>query len=171
MGATSSFLHEHSKEAFLISVRRRSIENAEAIGKSSVMIKNIAHKDSSREFDNHYQLSERNMDEKIHEFVKEIYHSVCGFEVLDNVLKNKSGVEALLTFLKQEYCEENLQFYMDVEAARKGASINVSTLNMRHLLDTYLINDAPQEVIYIYIHNFCNNDHYKTSITILILVR
>jgi hypothetical protein len=80
--------------------------------------------------------------------VKEIYNSVCGFDVLDNVLTNQSGIEALLTFLKQEYCEEFLQFYMDVEAARMGETINISKLNTTHLLDEYLIDDAPHEVIY-----------------------
>jgi hypothetical protein len=35
---------------------------------------------------------------------------------------------------------------MDVEAARMGETINVSALNTRHLLDTYLMDDSPHEL-------------------------
>jgi hypothetical protein len=42
---------------------------------------------------------------------------------------------------------------MDVEAARMGETINVSALNTRHLLDTYLMDDVYIYVhIYVYIH-------------------
>eukprot|EP00596_Hydrurales_sp_CCMP1899_P005563 CAMPEP_0119044374 /NCGR_PEP_ID=MMETSP1177-20130426/30996_1 /TAXON_ID=2985 /ORGANISM="Ochromonas sp, Strain CCMP1899" /LENGTH=418 /DNA_ID=CAMNT_0007014415 /DNA_START=136 /DNA_END=1392 /DNA_ORIENTATION=- len=142
----------NSKEEFFKSILlRRSKTGPIDNNNSSLIIKNISRGSSNNSdevciFRASLKPDEADVSQKIHDFVREIYRSVCGFEVLDNVLMNQSGAEALLTFLKQEYCEEFLQFYMDVEAARMGKIINVSNLNTRHLLDTYLMDASPHEL-------------------------
>lgn len=152
-GGVSIVVFPHSKEDLL---NFGYLENGHYVQNSSTLIKNIAcNEDVTFKFD---EPDEPDDDVEILEFAEKVYHFVSGFEILDNVLITDSGVDALLRFLRHEYSEENLQFYMDVKAARKGSVINVSDLNMRHLLDTYIIDKAPHEVIYLYVYIYkkCN---------------
>nr|XP_018666741.1 uncharacterized protein LOC100182918 isoform X1 [Ciona intestinalis]XP_018666742.1 uncharacterized protein LOC100182918 isoform X2 [Ciona intestinalis] len=77
--------------------------------------------------------------------VKTCEHCVYSSQTLAEVLKRKGGATAFRIFLESEFSDENIHFYLDVEAykqVRGGRRHKMAT----KIFEQYLIENSPSEV-------------------------
>uniref|UniRef100_A0A8C5NPE9 Regulator of G-protein signaling 16 n=1 Tax=Junco hyemalis TaxID=40217 RepID=A0A8C5NPE9_JUNHY len=77
-------------------------------------------------------------------------------ESFDQLLKSKSGVNAFHTFLKTEFSEENLDFWLACEDFKKTRSKTKLASKANRIFEEFVQNEAPREV---------NIDHETREIT------
>uniref|UniRef100_A0A8B9FTR6 Regulator of G-protein signaling 16 n=1 Tax=Amazona collaria TaxID=241587 RepID=A0A8B9FTR6_9PSIT len=77
-------------------------------------------------------------------------------ESFDQLLKSKSGVTAFHTFLKTEFSEENLDFWLACEDFKKTRSKTKLASKANRIFEEFVQNEAPREV---------NIDHETREIT------
>ncbi|XP_021141452.1 regulator of G-protein signaling 16 isoform X4 [Columba livia] len=77
-------------------------------------------------------------------------------ESFDQLLKSKNGVTAFHTFLKTEFSEENLDFWLACEDFKKTRSKTKLASKANRIFEEFVQNEAPREV---------NIDHETREIT------
>ncbi|XP_072724912.1 regulator of G-protein signaling 16 isoform X3 [Ciconia boyciana] len=77
-------------------------------------------------------------------------------ESFDQLLRSKSGVTAFHTFLKTEFSEENLDFWLACEDFKKTRSKTKLASKANRIFEEFVQNEAPREV---------NIDHETREIT------
>ncbi|KFO56429.1 Regulator of G-protein signaling 16, partial [Corvus brachyrhynchos] len=77
-------------------------------------------------------------------------------ESFDQLLKSKSGVNAFHTFLKTEFSEENLDFWLACEDFKKTRSKTKLASKANKIFEEFVQSEAPREV---------NIDHETREIT------
>ncbi|XP_075013172.1 LOW QUALITY PROTEIN: regulator of G-protein signaling 16-like [Calonectris borealis] len=77
-------------------------------------------------------------------------------ESFDQLLKSKSGVTAFHTFLKTEFSEENLDFWLACEDFKKTRSKTKLATKANRIFEEFVQSEAPREV---------NIDHETREIT------
>uniref|UniRef100_A0A8C3TMI1 Regulator of G-protein signaling 16 n=1 Tax=Catharus ustulatus TaxID=91951 RepID=A0A8C3TMI1_CATUS len=77
-------------------------------------------------------------------------------ESFDQLLKSKSGVNAFHTFLKTEFSEENLDFWLACEDFKKTRSKTKLASKANRIFEEFVQSEAPREV---------NIDHETREIT------
>ncbi|NXA56868.1 RGS16 protein, partial [Nothocercus julius] len=77
-------------------------------------------------------------------------------ESFDQLLKSKSGVTAFHTFLKTEFSEENLDFWLACEDFKKTRSKTKLASKANRIFEEFVQSEAPREV---------NIDHETREIT------
>lgn len=77
-------------------------------------------------------------------------------ESFDLLLNSKNGVAAFHAFLKTEFSEENLEFWLACEEFKKIRSATKLASRAHHIFDEYIRSEAPKEV---------NIDHETRELT------
>ncbi|EDL39428.1 mCG20130, isoform CRA_b [Mus musculus] len=77
-------------------------------------------------------------------------------ESFDVLLSHKYGVAAFHAFLKTEFSEENLEFWLACEEFKKIRSATKLASRAHHIFDEYIRSEAPKEV---------NIDHETRELT------
>ncbi|XP_055671443.1 regulator of G-protein signaling 16 isoform X4 [Falco peregrinus] len=67
-------------------------------------------------------------------------------ESFDQLLKSKSGVTAFHTFLKTEFSEENLDFWLACEDFKKTRSKTKLASKANRIFEEFVQSEAPREV-------------------------
>ncbi|XP_004706838.1 regulator of G-protein signaling 18 [Echinops telfairi] len=67
-------------------------------------------------------------------------------ESFDKLLSHKGGLEAFTRFLKTEFSEENIEFWMACEDFKKSKEPQQIILKAKAIYEKFIQNDAPQEV-------------------------
>ncbi|KAL1022628.1 hypothetical protein UPYG_G00030210 [Umbra pygmaea] len=65
---------------------------------------------------------------------------------LDNLLSHKYGKAAFVIFLKSEFCEENIEFWMACEEFRTISSPGKLISKARSIYEEFIQCDAPKEI-------------------------
>ncbi|XP_063076285.1 regulator of G-protein signaling 5b [Engraulis encrasicolus] len=78
-------------------------------------------------------------------------------ESFQELLQNKQSLCAFRAFLKSEYSEENLAFYLACEDYTNTTSSNMLDAKAKKIYDEFIVCDAPREV---------NLDHETKIITV-----
>ncbi|NWX07222.1 RGS21 protein, partial [Caloenas nicobarica] len=65
---------------------------------------------------------------------------------VDKVLANKDGVAAFRTFLKSEFSEENVEFWLACEDFKKTRSATKIALKAQKIYSDFIQADAPKEI-------------------------
>ncbi|XP_019357305.1 PREDICTED: regulator of G-protein signaling 16 [Gavialis gangeticus] len=74
----------------------------------------------------------------------------------DQLLKSKNGLSAFYTFLKTEFSEENLEFWLACEDYKKTRSKSKLASKANRIFEEFIQNEAPREV---------NIDHETRELT------
>lgn len=77
-------------------------------------------------------------------------------ESFQSLLNSKNGVAAFHAFLKTEFSEENLEFWLACEEFKKIRSAAKLASRAQHIFDEYIRSEAPKEV---------NIDHETRELT------
>ncbi|KAM4861338.1 regulator of G-protein signaling 16 isoform 2-T2 [Thomomys bottae] len=77
-------------------------------------------------------------------------------ESFDLLLSSKNGVAAFHAFLKTEFSEENLEFWLACEEFKKIRSAARLSSRAQHIFDEFICSEAPKEV---------NIDHETRELT------
>ncbi|XP_033863112.1 regulator of G-protein signaling 5-like [Acipenser ruthenus] len=77
-------------------------------------------------------------------------------ETFDKLLTNKHGLAAFRAFLKSEFSEENIEFWLACEDYKNTKSSAKLSSKAKNIYEEYFENDAPKEV---------NIDHETRKIT------
>ncbi|XP_041133157.1 regulator of G-protein signaling 5-like [Polyodon spathula] len=77
-------------------------------------------------------------------------------ETFDKLLTNKHGLAAFRAFLKSEFSEENIEFWLACEDYKNTKSSAKLSSKAKNIYEEYFENDAPKEV---------NIDHETKKIT------
>ncbi|XP_068096054.1 regulator of G-protein signaling 5 [Hyperolius riggenbachi] len=80
---------------------------------------------------------------------------------LEKLLQNSYGLSAFQTFLKMEFSEENIEFWMACEDYRKTKSPAKMALKAKKIYEEFIQTEAPREV---------NIDHFTKGVTMKNLV-
>ncbi|XP_077013382.1 regulator of G-protein signaling 18 [Tamandua tetradactyla] len=67
-------------------------------------------------------------------------------ESFDKLLSYKDGLEAFTRFLKTEFSEENIEFWIACEDFKKSKDRQQIVLKAKAIYEKFIQNDAPQEV-------------------------
>ncbi|XP_059334235.1 regulator of G-protein signaling 21 isoform X1 [Ammospiza nelsoni] len=67
-------------------------------------------------------------------------------ESVDTVLSNKEGLAAFRTFLKSEFSEENVEFWLACEDFKKTKSSSKIALKAQKIYSDFIQADAPKEI-------------------------
>nr|XP_033817502.1 regulator of G-protein signaling 21 [Geotrypetes seraphini] len=67
-------------------------------------------------------------------------------ESVDTLLANKVGLDAFRTFLKSEFSEENLEFWLACEDYKKTRSSTKMISKARKIYSEFIENEAPKEI-------------------------
>ncbi|XP_036210828.1 regulator of G-protein signaling 18 [Myotis myotis] len=67
-------------------------------------------------------------------------------ESFDKLLSHKDGLETFTRFLKTEFSEENIEFWMACEDFKKSKDRQQMMLKAKAIYEKFIQNDAPQEV-------------------------
>ncbi|POI20930.1 hypothetical protein CIB84_015324 [Bambusicola thoracicus] len=67
-------------------------------------------------------------------------------EAFDELLANKYGVAAFRAFLKSEFCEENIEFWLACEDFKKTKSPQKLTLKAKKIYNDFIEKEAPKEI-------------------------
>ncbi|KAM8818013.1 regulator of G-protein signaling 18 [Rhynchonycteris naso] len=67
-------------------------------------------------------------------------------ESLDKLLSHQDGLEAFTRFLKTEFSEENIEFWMACEDFKKSKNPQQMMFKAKAIYERFIQNDAPQEV-------------------------
>lgn len=63
------------------------------------------------------------------------------------------GLAAFRAFLKSEYCEENIEFWLACEDFKKTKSPQKLTLKAKKIYNDFIEKEAPKEVKKTYLHS------------------
>lgn len=80
---------------------------------------------------------------------------------LDKLLENSYGLTAFRSFLKSEFSEENVEFWVACEDYKKTKSPAKMALKAQKIYEEYIQTEAPREV---------NIDHFTKGVTLKNLV-
>ncbi|KAL2301704.1 hypothetical protein Nmel_011095, partial [Mimus melanotis] len=72
--------------------------------------------------------------------------SMAWSESVDTVLANKEGLAAFRTFLKSEFSEENVEFWLACEDFKKTKSSTKIALKAQKIYSDFIQADAPKEI-------------------------
>ncbi|XP_008575658.1 PREDICTED: regulator of G-protein signaling 18 [Galeopterus variegatus] len=67
-------------------------------------------------------------------------------ESFDKLLSHRDGLEAFTRFLKTEFSEENIEFWIACEDFKKSKEPQQILLKAKEIYEKFIQNDAPQEV-------------------------
>ncbi|XP_070797160.1 regulator of G-protein signaling 21 [Pituophis catenifer annectens] len=67
-------------------------------------------------------------------------------ESVDTLLANKDGLDAFRTFLKSEFSEENIEFWLACEDFKKTKSAAKVASKAQRIYSEFIQADAPQEI-------------------------
>uniref|UniRef100_A0A670Z0N3 Regulator of G protein signaling 21 n=1 Tax=Pseudonaja textilis TaxID=8673 RepID=A0A670Z0N3_PSETE len=67
-------------------------------------------------------------------------------ESMDTLLSNKDGLDAFRTFLKSEFSEENIEFWLACEDLKKTKSAAKIASKAQRIYSEFIQADAPQEI-------------------------
>ncbi|XP_043819518.1 regulator of G-protein signaling 21 [Dromiciops gliroides] len=67
-------------------------------------------------------------------------------ESMDTLLANKAGLDAFRTFLKSEFSEENVEFWLACEDYKKTESAEKIASKARMIYSEFIQADAPKEI-------------------------
>ncbi|NXO96795.1 RGS18 protein, partial [Certhia brachydactyla] len=67
-------------------------------------------------------------------------------ESFDKLLSEKAGLDAFTNFLKTEFSEENIEFWMACEDYKKSKSAHELLPKAKTIFETFIQKDAPKEV-------------------------
>lgn len=67
-------------------------------------------------------------------------------ESFDKLLSHRDGVDAFTRFLKTEFSEENIEFWVACEDFKKCTEPQQLTLKAKSIYEKFIKNDAPKEV-------------------------
>ncbi|NWU01774.1 RGS2 protein, partial [Urocynchramus pylzowi] len=67
-------------------------------------------------------------------------------EAFDELLANKYGLAAFRAFLKSEFCEENIEFWLACEDFKKTKSPQKLTLKAKKIYNDFIEKEAPKEI-------------------------
>lgn len=67
-------------------------------------------------------------------------------ESFDKLLSHRDGVDAFTRFLKTEFSEENIEFWVACEDFKKCKEPHQITLKAKAIYEKFIQNDAPKEV-------------------------
>ncbi|KAK6308852.1 regulator of G-protein signaling 5-like [Coregonus clupeaformis] len=82
-------------------------------------------------------------------------------ESLDHVLTNSYGLAMFRSFLRSEFSEENIEFWVACENFKKTKSPMKMTVKARKIYEDFIQTEGPREV---------NIDHYTKDVTLRNLV-
>lgn len=82
-------------------------------------------------------------------------------ESLDKVLMNDYGLAAFRSFLRSEFSEENIEFWMACEDLKKTKSPEKMAAKAKKMYEDFIQREAPKEV---------NIDHFTKDVTLRNLV-
>ncbi|XP_068930487.1 regulator of G-protein signaling 16 [Petaurus breviceps papuanus] len=92
-----------------------------------------------------------------HSKEKFVPEDVLGWkESFDHLLNSKSGIAAFRAFLKTEFSEENLEFWLACEEFKKIQSPTKLASRAQRIFEEFICSDAPKEV---------NIDHETRELT------
>ncbi|KAG8436645.1 hypothetical protein GDO86_007661 [Hymenochirus boettgeri] len=80
---------------------------------------------------------------------------------LEKLLQNSYGLSVFQTFLKSEFSEENIEFWLACEDYRKTKSPSKMAVKAKKIYEEYIQTEAPREV---------NIDHFTKAVTMKNLV-
>ncbi|XP_054443809.1 regulator of G-protein signaling 5 [Pteronotus mesoamericanus] len=80
---------------------------------------------------------------------------------LDKLLQNNYGLASFKSFLKSEFSEENLEFWMACEDFKKARSPDEVAEKAKKIYEEFIQTEAPKEV---------NIDHFTKDVTVKNLV-
>ncbi|NWH40359.1 RGS2 protein, partial [Chloropsis hardwickii] len=67
-------------------------------------------------------------------------------EAFDELLANKYGLAAFRAFLKSEFCEENIEFWLACEDFKKTKSPQKLTTKAKKIYNDFIEKEAPKEI-------------------------
>ncbi|OWK60961.1 Regulator of G-protein signaling 2 [Lonchura striata] len=67
-------------------------------------------------------------------------------EAFDDLLANKYGLAAFRAFLKSEFCEENIEFWLACEDFKKTKSPQKLTSKAKKIYNDFIEKEAPKEI-------------------------
>ncbi|XP_061489987.1 regulator of G-protein signaling 2 isoform X2 [Rhineura floridana] len=67
-------------------------------------------------------------------------------EAFDDLLANKYGLAAFRAFLKSEFCEENIDFWLACEDFKKTKSPQKMTAKAKKIYSDFIEKEAPKEI-------------------------
>ncbi|NWW92805.1 RGS2 protein, partial [Rhynochetos jubatus] len=67
-------------------------------------------------------------------------------EAFDELLANKYGLAAFRAFLKSEFCEENIEFWLACEDFKKTKSPQKMTSKAKKIYSDFIEKEAPKEI-------------------------
>ncbi|NXX17209.1 RGS18 protein, partial [Podargus strigoides] len=67
-------------------------------------------------------------------------------ESFDNLLSEKAGLDAFTKFLKTEFSEENIEFWIACEDYKKSKTAHELLLKAKTIYETFIQKDAAKEV-------------------------
>ncbi|XP_020646138.1 regulator of G-protein signaling 18 isoform X2 [Pogona vitticeps] len=67
-------------------------------------------------------------------------------ESFDNLITQKAGIDAFTAFLKSEFSEENIEFWMACEDYKKSNDMSQLPLKAKTIYETFIEKEAPKEV-------------------------
>ncbi|NWI56901.1 RGS18 protein, partial [Calyptomena viridis] len=67
-------------------------------------------------------------------------------ESFDKLLSEKAGLDAFTKFLKTEFSEENIEFWMACEDYKKSKTAHELLPKAKTIFETFIQKDAPKEV-------------------------
>ncbi|XP_051041680.1 regulator of G-protein signaling 21 [Phodopus roborovskii] len=67
-------------------------------------------------------------------------------ENMDSLLANKAGLDAFRTFLKSEFSEENVEFWLACEDFKKTESREKIATKAKMIYSEFIVADAPKEI-------------------------
>ncbi|XP_023662231.1 regulator of G-protein signaling 5-like [Paramormyrops kingsleyae] len=82
-------------------------------------------------------------------------------ESLDRVLKNSYGLATFRSFLRSEFSEENIEFWVACEDFKKTKSPVKMAIKAKKIYEEFIQTEAPREV---------NIDHFTKAVTLRNLV-
>lgn len=70
----------------------------------------------------------------------------CWGESFDKLLSSKAGLQAFTRFLKTEFSEENIEFWLACEEYKKCATPEQLSSKAKTIFETFIRREAPKEV-------------------------
>ncbi|XP_033007283.1 regulator of G-protein signaling 18-like isoform X2 [Lacerta agilis] len=99
------------------------------------------------------QKSELHPDAPLHKFEKLAMASSESPETVkkwgesfDELISQKGGLDAFTRFLKSEFSEENIEFWMACEDYKKNTDASQLSLKAKTIYETFIEKEAPKEV-------------------------
>ncbi|XP_053104364.1 regulator of G-protein signaling 21 [Hemicordylus capensis] len=87
--------------------------------------------------------------------------TMAWMESVDTLLANKDGLAAFRSFLKSEFSEENIEFWLACEDFKKTKSAAKIALKAQKIYSEFIQADAPKEINI----DFSTRDHITQNIS------